>query len=452
MKIGIVGWGVEGQSAYKYLGPDHDYLIVNEEPRPDFPAASDRLKVQFIEQNRQPGLTSNVSDLSYLEGLNSCDLVIYTPTSYKNLQQIYGDDKNFWDKAKTALHIFFEEVKTKNIIGITGTKGKGTTSTLTAKMLEASGKKVWLGGNIGNSVLDFVKEVEPDDWVVLELSNFQLHDFPYSPHIAVCLMLAPEHLDWHPSTGEYYSAKGNIFSHQTKDDVAIYLDGDPEAEQIAGQSPGKRISYMGSAGAHIREDGVIAIGTEGLEVINKSEVKLLGQHNLQNICAALTAFHEATWDLTAAKQVITSFTGLEHRLEFVREFEGVKYYDDSFGTNPETAIVALQAFIQPAVAILGGSDKGADYHELVKAVIKNRVRHVIAIGQTGKTIEKLLREANFTDITSGLTTMPEIVDAARKAAQAGDVVLLSTASASFDLFIDYKDRGNQFKAAVNNLS
>src|SRR5579859_8024720 len=142
MKIGIVGWGVEGQSAYRYFGPEHEYLIVSEEPRDDFPAQSDNIKVQFIDRPRQPGLTGNVEDLSYLEGLDKCDRIVYSPVAPKNLRKVFGDDPDFWRKATTVLHIFLETVKTKNVIGVTGTKGKGTTSTLIAKMLEAQGKKV----------------------------------------------------------------------------------------------------------------------------------------------------------------------------------------------------------------------------------------------------------------------------------------------------------------------
>jgi UDP-N-acetylmuramoylalanine-D-glutamate ligase len=172
MKIGIVGWGVEGQSAFRFFGPDNDYLIVNEEPRDDFPAETDRLKVRFVEADRTPGITSNVSDLSYLNGLADCDKIIYTPTSFPNLQKKYKDQKDFWPKTTSIWHIFFEEVKTKNLIGVTGTKGKGTTSSLIYELLKAQGKNVFLGGNIGTAVLDFVKNVGPEDWVVLEMANF----------------------------------------------------------------------------------------------------------------------------------------------------------------------------------------------------------------------------------------------------------------------------------------
>jgi UDP-N-acetylmuramoylalanine--D-glutamate ligase len=451
MKIGIVGWGIEGQSAFNYFGSDHEYLIVNEEPRGDFPAQSEKVKVQFLDKEKPPGVTSNVSDLSYLDGLEQCDKIIYSPTARKNLEKKFGDKLEFWNKTTTERHIFFETVNTKNIIGVTGTKGKGTTSTLIFQMLTSAGKRAFLGGNIGRSVLDFVRDVTPDDWVVLELSSFQLYKFPYSPHIGVCLMITPEHLDWHPNLEDYLEAKSNLFTHQEPDGIAIYFDQNEYSRQLAFRSPGTKIPYYQHPGARVREDGKIVIGEEETEIIHKGQVKLLGEHNLQNICAALTAVWQVTQGIEAIRQVLTTFTGLEHRLEFVRELDGVKYYDDSFGTSPETAIVAMKTFAQPKVMILGGSDKGIPFDNLAKEVTENNVRHVVTIGDTGAKITELLRRQGFGNITEGDKTMTEIVSAAQKAAQPGDVVLLSTASASFDLFHDYKDRGNQFKQAVQSL-
>ena len=285
-------------------------------------------------------MVGSATDLSYLDGLGDRDKVIYSPSSYKNLQKVYGSDRRFWDKTTTAQNIFFENSQTKNIIGVTGTKGKGTTSTLIAKILEAEGKKVYLGGNVGKSVLDFIHEAKPDDWVVLELSSFQLQTFVHSPHIAVCLMIAMEHMDWHTDMEEYLEAKANIFKHQTLDDIAIYYAKDENSKKLAFNSPGKKIPYFEKPGAFVREDGLIVIGDNETEIIHKTEVKLLGEHNLQNICAALTATHEAVGGLDKARVILTSFSGLEHRLELVRELGGIKYYDDSFATTPDAAIVA----------------------------------------------------------------------------------------------------------------
>lgn len=451
MKIGIVGWGLEGQSAFKYFGPQHDYLIVNEEPAANFPPQSDKLKVQFIDKPRRPGVTGNVTDLSYMDGLETCDKVVYTAPAAKNLETKFGQDPAFWAKAITIQHIFFETVKTKNIIGVTGTKGKGTTSTLIFEMLKAAGKTAYLGGNIGVPVLDFVNQVQPDDWVVLELSNFQLYNLTYSPHIAVCLMIAPEHLDWHPNLQDYIEAKANLFRHQKPDDIAIYFADNEYSRQLAGNSPGRQIPYYAKPGAFVRADGMIVIGDKEIEIISKSEIKLLGEHNLQNICAAATAVFEALGSLDKAKAVLHSFSGLEHRLELVRSFEGVKYYDDSFATTPDTAIVAMNAVPGPKIIILGGHDKGVPFDNLADKVAKSNVRHVIAIGLVGPKIAELLKARGYSSITEGLTDMKTIVEAARRQAQAGDAVLLSCGTSSFGMFHDYKDRGNQFKKAVLEL-
>ncbi len=452
MRIGIVGWGLEAQSAFRFFGSSHDYLIVNESKQDDFPPQSEHVKVQYLASDAPIGIAGQVEDLSYLKGIETCDKVVYQPTAYFNLKKVYGNDDNFWHKATTAYDIFFQNTKTQKIIGVTGSKGKGTTSTLIAKMIEAQGKKVHLGGNIGTPILDFLNTIQPDDWVVWELANFQLKPASHSPHIALCLMITEEHQDWHPDMADYIESKSNLFRHQKADDIAIYFAMDENSKKIAFSSPGRKLPYFEKPGAYVRDDGMVVLGDEQIEVMHKSEVKLLGEHNLQNICAAATAVFEALGSLDKAKTVLSSFSGLEHRLELVRELEGVKYYDDSFATTPEAAIVALKAFEQPKVLILGGHDKGLSFDELADEVAKSDVRHAVIIGNTAEKIAALLNERGFTDISLGLSEMPQIVSTARQHAQAGDVVLLSTGCASFGLFHDYKDRGNQFKKAVLELS
>ena len=451
MKIGIVGWGVEGQSVMRWFGPEHEYLIVNEHLRDDFPPESDKVKIQFLTSEKPAGMTGNVPDLSYLDGIGKCDKIVYSPTSYWNLKRAFGKEKSFWDKTTTVLHIFFEEVKTKNIIGVTGTKGKGTTATLIHMMLEAAGYKTYLGGNIGTSVLDFIGSVQPNDYVILDLSSFQLFYFPYSPHISVCLKIVPEHLDWHPSLEDYIEAKANIFRHQKEDDIAIYFAGNRYSQQIAGFSPGQKIPYFAPPGAQAKDEGTIVVGQDEKEVIKTSEIKLIGEHNLENICAAATVYYQISQDLEPVRQVLSTFSGLEHRLEFVREVDGVKYYDDSFGTNPETAIVAMAAFTQPKVMIIGGYDRGLSMDPLVDEIMKQRVRHVIAVGQTGPKVAEMLKEKGFKDITLGFKNMSDMVRTAKEKAQSGDVVILSAAAASFDMFKNFVDRGEQFQKAVNSL-
>jgi UDP-N-acetylmuramoylalanine--D-glutamate ligase len=288
-------------------------------------------------------------------------------------------------------------------------------------------------------------EINSEDWVVLELANFQLIDTKYSPRIGVCLMVASEHLDWHPDIDEYLAAKQQLFRWQTAEDIAVYYAQNDYSKQIVSISAGQKVPYLQAPGAVV-ENGEVKIDNQ--VICRTDELRLLGTHNWQNVCAAVTTVWQITQNTEAMRSVLTSFSGLEHRLELVRELAGVKYYDDSFGTAPETAIVAIEAFAEPKIVILGGSDKGASYGGLAKAVASGNVRLAILIGEQAPRIEQALQEQGFTATKPGGSTITEIVATAQATAQPGDVVILSPACASFDMFKNYKDRGEKFKAAV----
>ena len=454
MRIGLVGWGIETQSAFRYFGSEHDYVIVNEEPRDDFPSG-DNIELHYFQEKREPGLVGNVDDLSYLDYISGCYQIIFQPAAHKNLEKKFPKDDSFWSKAKTIQHIFFENCPTKNTVGVTGSKGKGTTTMLIAKMLEADGKTVHVGGNIGYPTLDLLKNIGKDDWVVLELSSFQLYKFPYSPHIAVHLMMVHEHIEeWHGTMEDYVAAKRNIFAHQKENDFAIYLFTNPYTLDSMNYSIGTHVPYLVRPGAVI-EDGAICI--EDRRLLSTIDVLLPGRHNLENICAAVTAFWQVSQNPDAVRTALTSFSGLEHRLELAGVIHDVRYYDDSFGTTPDTAIVAMDAFRQPKVMIIGGHDKGNPFDQLAQRLTGDDIRHVIFIGTTGKKIYDMAMRAGFDTTKATIKedgnswTMAEIVQTARSHAISGDAVLLSTGCASFGLFKDYKDRGNQFKIAVASL-
>ena len=262
-------------------------------------------------------------------------------------------------------------------------------------------------------------------------------------------MIAPEHLDWHTNTEEYIESKQQLFRWQTSEDIAVYFDDDQVSRQIASTSLAKKIAYFGDDGAHI-EDGKIVI--DGKIICDAADIRLPGKHNWQNICAAITATWQITQDVDAIRNVIITFSGMHFRLELIREFQGVKYYNDSFGTTPETAIVAIESFEQPKILILGGSDKGAEFEQLAKVVASNNVKVVVTIGQLGNKIADQLSKAGFNNIITGGNTMDDIVRQAQSAASEGDVVLLSPACASFDMFKNYQDRGEQFNQAVQSLA
>lgn len=439
MNVAIIGFATEGRASASYfhrLG--HEVTVCDIDPSLDVPKE----------------YASQLGD-DYLLKLDKFDVVVRSAGIKPST--ILAKNPGISEKITTAIDAFIAAAPTKNIIGITGTKGKGTTSTLTAKMLEASGKKVWLGGNIGLSPLSFIDKIKPSDWVVLELSSFQLSDIKHSPRIAVCLMVVPEHLNWHDDMEDYTAAKARLFAEQTSADIAIYFSENEQSTAIASNGRGQKIPYYASPGAWVNGNMITVAGEE---ICTTDELKLLGKHNWQNACAAVTAVwralsptkpYEIQNTISAIRSVLTTFSGLEHRLELVRELGGVKYYDDSFGTTPETAIVAMEAFDQPKVVILGGSDKGASYDELARAVASNNVRTALLIGDQAEYIKKALESASYHDHTPGGQNMSEIINTARNIAKPGDIVLLSTGCASFGMFQNYKDRGNQFKQVVLSL-
>ena len=435
MNIAIVGYATEGRVSAEYFARGgHAITICDKSTDLEIP----------------DGFTSQLGN-EYLDGLDRFDLVVRSAGIHPDV--ILERNPGVKPKITTAINEFLGSSPTRNIIGITGTKGKGTTSTLTHKILESHGLKSWLGGNIGRSPLEFIDELGPDDWVVLELSSFQLYDVQHSPHIAVCLMVVPEHLDWHSDVEDYYTAKSRLFRAQKRDDVAIYFADNADSKRIVSVSEGTHIPYFATPGARVEERGMIEI-QDSTQICSVDELKLLGRHNWQNVCAAITAaWQTGCDDVAKIKRAVTEFSGLPHRLEFVRGLDGVRYYNDSFGTTPETAIVAAEAFTNPKVMILGGSDKGATFDRLAKAVTKESVHHITLIGTTATEIKAALEAAGYTGtVTEGLTTMTDMVADCRSHAQNGDVVLLSTGCASFGLFANYKDRGEQFTEAVQALS
>lgn len=448
MNIAILGYGSQGKAALAYwqaLDPANQVTVCDQNDSVELPAG-----------------TEGRLGADYLQGLGSFDLIVRSPSTHpRDIVAANPDAPNILSKVTTVTNEFFRVSPTKNIIGVTGTKGKGTSSSLIVEILKAAGKTAYLGGNFGTPPLELLEHgLQPDDWVILELANFQLIDITYSPAIGVCVMVAPEHLDWHTDMEEYVTAKSRMFVHQTAEDMAVFNRLNGPSRKVAEASPGQKISYevpvLGAdptetTGAYVK-DGTIFMNET--PVCATTDVALAGYHNLQNVCAAIAA----TWeiiegDAKAITQAVQNFAGLPYRLELIREVDGVKYYDDSLGTTPETAIAAIEAFSQPKVMILGGSDKGVSFEPLAKAVLRGGVQSVVLIDSpTAPKIRGALEAAGFDDIVNGGTTMPEIVAAARQQAKPGDVVLLSTACASFGLFNNYQDRGDQFNAAVRALA
>jgi UDP-N-acetylmuramoylalanine--D-glutamate ligase len=434
MNVAIVGYGaVEGKSALTYWQNLGATVTVCDR--------NDKVSVP-------PGVETQLGD-GYLQGLDRFDVIVRNAGLHPRV--ILAENPDVAGKITTIVDEFLRVCPTKNTIGVTGTKGKGTTSMLIVKMLEAAGKKVFLGGNYGISPFDFLDKLTEDSYVVLELSSFMLYDIKHSPHIGVCLMVQPEHLDWHGDELDYYRSKMNMFKFQGEHDVAIYYADNTTSHRIASESPGDKIAFYDEPGAYVYEDKIMIDQTV---LAKTAELKLLGKHNWQNICAAVTAVWQVTQAPDAISKVLTSFSSLPHRLEFVREVEGVRYYNDSFGSDPYATEAAIEAIPGKKLLIVGGFDRILPLDEFAATVKEHEkdLRTVLLIGASAKRVAQNLKDAGYTSFKlSPATTMHEIITEAHAHAEKGDSVILSPGFASFDMFKNFEDRGLQFKEAVHEL-
>ncbi|MFZ1258696.1 MAG: UDP-N-acetylmuramoyl-L-alanine--D-glutamate ligase [Candidatus Saccharimonas sp.] len=427
MNIAIAGYGIEGESNYRYFSAlGHTVTIIDESAAPTRP----------IPQN-----AATILGQDAFSKLNDYDMVVRTASLPPRNITTHG---TIW----SSTNEFFKQCPAP-IIGVTGTKGKGTTSSLIASILRAAGQTVHLVGNIGQPPLDVLSQITRDHIVVFELSSFQLWDLERSPHVAVVLMIEPDHLDVHVDFKEYIEAKTNIRRHQKSQDSCFYHPSNKWSETIA------KSSVLGSCTRYNARDtpGVYAEGgyfrVDGKDICPVSALKIAGTYNIENACAAISAARVFTLDEKAIEKGLSQFSGLPHRLKLVRTAKGVAYYDNSIGTTPGSAIATLASFTEPKVIILGGSDKGADYSGVVQSC-KDTASTVIAMGETGSKIAALCQQAGV-PVISPVGDMRDIVQAAARVAVPGGVVLLSPASASFGMFKNYVDRGDQFIAAVNQL-
>ena len=434
MKIAILGYGEQGRSAYEYWNKPGNEITV-------------------CDQNESVILPDDVKKQmgpDHLNGLGQFDLIVRSPIVHPS-NIVAANLPEILSKVTTVTNEFMKVCPTKNIIGVTGTKGKGTTSTLIAKILEADGKTVHLGGNIGIAPLDLLKNnIKPEDYVVLELANFQLIDLKNSPHIAVCLMVVDEHLDWHKDIEEYITAKQQLFLRQTPDDIAIYYGLNDYSQHIAGVSPGHKLPYMKHPGADVIE-GVVTI--DGQTICKTEELKLLGKHNWQNVCAAVTAVWQVTQNIEAIYSVLTTFVGLPFRIELRKKIEGMSFYNDSFASQPSATIAAIEAIHEPKVLIIGGQDRMLDLADLAKALQSSKsIRSVILIGESAARTSQTLEKQSFENFElSSVKDMESIVKLAQSKAKKGDAVVLSPGFPSFDMFKNFEDRGNQFNTVVDKL-
>ena len=344
------------------------------------------------------------------------------------------------------------------VIGVTGTEGKTTTTTLINEIVKKSGRKTYLGGNMGKPIFTKIRNIKPENIIILELSSFQLSDMDISPDISVVTNIYPDHLNVHKSYEEYREAKKNIFEYQSENGIVVLNYDNEFTREFAKEANGKVIFFsskekLDDGFIYDKADGTIKYCEDGVRrhIIKKEDIKLRGIHNYENICAAIAATSSIV-DVDTQIKAIEEFTGVEHRLEFVRELNNVKWYNDSIGTSPASTIAGLNSFDEDIILLAGGSDKGLDYEEVGKTIAR-KVRALILTGPTSEKIENATKQAlNGKSIEIYYTSnMQESVNLAKDIAKAGDVVLLSPASASFDLYKNFEERGHQFKDCVNSL-
>ena len=470
-EIAVLGLGIENLALTKYLVQRGISITVCDSRDPiDLGERYDLLKRLGVKFQLGAGYLDHLQNFNPV--YRSPGLPLFTPELSRAAENGI--------KVSSAMRLFVELCPCP-IIGVTGTKGKGTTSTLIYRILERSqlkkGARAFLGGNIGIAPFEFFAELAPGDLVVLELSSFQLEDFERSVPIAVITNITEDHLapadplnpNYHKSRIDYVKAKINLFKYQNPGDVTILNDDDLTCRELTPLVTGKLLRY-GSWPHGSQPQSLEAWFTkkknngytiwwnpeisQAEPLVESEAIQLRGEHNLLNISAAVLACHAAGADIDSIREGIAGYTGLAHRLEYVATVNGLQFFDDSFATAPDPTIVGLRAFNEPVILIAGGADKGADFAGLGEEIIKNSVKIVVLIGLMRSKIRTAIELAAakldlpLPELIEGGKNMAEIVTTAIQHAVPGDVVLLSTACASFDMFKNYKERGDLFKAEV----
>ena len=451
-KIAVLGLGVSNIPAIIYLDRlgaiiyAHDRIETLEDKHDEIKKL-DNIRFYLGEEN--------------LKDLDKVDYILRSPGVKSFLPEI-EEAVNKGVKLTSEIELLVEYAPCK-IIGITGSAGKTTTTTLVTEILKDAGYNVWTGGNIGIPLFTKLDEIKEDDIIVLELSSFQLMTMKKSPDVSLVTNIYEDHLDYHRNFEEYVIAKTNIFSHQKENDICI-LNYDSEFTKdfekiISDNNLKNNVVYfsenmLDKNGAYLK-DGNIYYNEDGnvIHIIDTSKLKLKGNKNYLNVCSAICAVKPFV-EFSSIVKSLEKFKGVEHRIEYVTTKNGVEYYNDSISTTPGKAMAALTAFDKKIILIAGGYDKNLDYSNIGAYIIK-ACKEVILLGSTTEKIYDSIindKEYNKEDINiQKVNSLEEAVVLASKNANSGDIVIMSPASASFDMFKSYKQRGNIFKELVNSL-
>lgn len=388
---------------------------------------------------------------NYLDNLSGFDVVFKTPSMRIDCDALVKV-KNEGAYITSEMEEFTRYCKAK-IYGITGSDGKTTTTTIISKLLKEQGYKTWVGGNIGTPLFSNIEEISAEDKVVLELSSFQLMTMNTQIDVAIVTNMSPNHLDMHKDMNEYIEAKKNIFKYQNDTDVLIVNRENEIAYGFEKEAKGKVLEFSSKReienGAYYK-DGILYVHNKA--VCKAEDIIIRGMHNVENYLAAFAATYDCV-SIETMKKVAESFGGVEHRCEFVRELDNVKYYNDSIASTPTRTLAGLKAFDQKVILIAGGYDKHISFEPLATEGY-SKIKHLVLLGATKEKIKAEFDKLNARGIHIPMTivgNLDEAVLACKKVAEDGDIVYLSTACASFDMFPNFEVRGNKFKDIVNSL-
>ena len=449
-KIAFIGTGVSHTELIKkYLKKGFDITVCDKKMKEKF-------NENLYSELEVLGAKFSLGD-NYLDAIFSCDIIFRTPGMYFNNPALIKA-REMGVVVTSEMETFFNICPCK-IYAVTGSDGKTTTTTLISEFLKAEGKTVYLGGNIGKPLLCRVDDIKESDVAVVELSSFQLLSMRESPDVAVITNIAPNHLDVHGTMEEYIGSKCNIIAHQNAfSKTVLNYDNEPTMK-LKNIVRGHLLTFSRHSevpnGAFLNKDGDLCFSdhSEITKIMNMTEIKIPGIHNVENYLTAISA----VWDdvsIESIKKVAREFGGVEHRIEFVREFNGVKWYNDSIATSPTRVLAGLASFDQKLIVIAGGYDKKIPFEPLAKSV-NDRVKILILLGVTAKKIETAVTSYEGYDSQNlkivHVNSMEEAVSTAQSLAISGDIVTLSPACASFDMYPNFEVRGEHFKRLVSEL-
>ena len=446
-KVAVIGLGVSNLPLLDYLHEQKAKVTV-----------FDQRNIEDISKDIMDKITQYAFEFSlgenYLSKLNGFDLIFRSPSCLPTVPELEKEAQR-GAIVTTEIELLIKMCPAK-IIGVTGSDGKTTTTSLIYAILKDAGYNAWLGGNIGTPLFTKLPEMKEEDVVVLELSSFQLMEMNVSPSISVITNITPNHLNIHKDYEEYIESKKNIFKYQDEDGIVVLNYDNEITRECEKEAKGKVIFFSSNEkldNGFIVDNGVIKECDDKVRkhIMDCKEAKLRGIHNYQNICTALAATKTLV-DTQSAVETIKEFSGVEHRLEFVKETNGIKWYNDSASSSPTRTISGINAFAgEDIILIAGGYDKNLDYTPLAKPIVDN-VKTLILMGQTANkildavTLEMEKQNKNIKIYMCD--SLEEVVNTARRVANPGEIVLFSPGSASFDMFKNAYDRGNQFKALV----